>query len=88
MVLLNILSQRTLKKLDISSRYAYYIGLGSLVVSIIVGVRIFFKLWLETNTHFLVALVVAIIVFYIFTQLYSFVVLFGLRFLEKKEEIL
>jgi hypothetical protein len=83
---LNLLPQQTLKKLDLSSRYAYYVGLVSIAVSIVVGLRTFFALWINTDTNFFIALVISLIVFYVFTQIYSFIILLGLRFLEKREQ--
>ncbi|MBX4198090.1 hypothetical protein KW782_02020 [Candidatus Parcubacteria bacterium] len=77
--------QQKLRKLDVSSSYAFYVGLGAITVSCIVTVVTFFKLWILEDTSLWISLLISIIVFYIFTELYTFLALWTLRFFENQE---
>jgi hypothetical protein len=74
-----------LKRLDVTSTYAYYVGIGAIFVSLIVTLVTFFKLWLGEGTNFWLSLLISVIIFYVFTELYSFIVLLGLKLFEEAE---
>ncbi len=70
---------KKLKKLDLSSSFAFVIGLSSMAISCIVAVITFFKL-AEQQTNLGLSFLVALLVFYVFSQVYSFIILFGLKY--------
>jgi hypothetical protein len=73
-------------KLDTTSRYAYGIGLLAIVTSIIVTVVTFIKLVFVGDIRVLPAILISLIVFYLFSQIYTFILLLALRYFEKKEK--
>jgi uncharacterized membrane protein YdcZ (DUF606 family) len=70
---------RKLRELDLSSTFAFVVGLSAMTISIIVAVITFFKL-IEQETNAWVSLGVAIVVFYVFSQVYTFIILLGLKY--------
>jgi hypothetical protein len=78
--------QRKLKKLDISSTYAYVVGIGAILISCTVALVTLYKLVVFENTRLIVAILVSLAVYYVFSEIYSILVMFGLRFFEEKED--
>lgn len=86
MALLTPSLRRKLRTLDITSRYAFVFEVGAVIVSMIVTIITFFKLVFQADTGILLAVIISLIVFYVFTEIYSFLALSFLKFLENTEE--
>jgi hypothetical protein len=77
-----------LRKLDVSSTAAVVAGITSIVISAIIAIVTLYKLLLWTNVHFLTGLLISVVVFYIVSEIYSFVLLFLLSFIEQHEDVI
>lgn len=78
--------RRKLRTLDITSRYAFAFEVGAVIVSMIVTLITFFKLVFQADTGILLAVIISLIVFYVFTEIYSFLALSYLKFLERVKD--
>ena len=74
-----------IRGMDLSSDYAFWVGLSSFIISFIVTILTFYNLLLN-RTNILLAAVVSVIVFYVFSVLYSFIILLGLKIFRKNED--
>ena len=72
---------------ELSSGYTLIMGISAIVISGIVALRVFTQL-VADNTRIVPAVIISLIVFYIFSQIYSYVILIGLRvFLKYQNEL-
>ncbi|MDQ3076819.1 MAG: hypothetical protein M3Q63_02085 [bacterium] len=76
-----------IRGLDLSSSYSFVVGMSSIIISFIVSIITFYKL-LEARTHIALALIISIVVFYIFSSFYTFILMIGLKYFRKNEDVL
>ncbi|MDQ3014857.1 MAG: hypothetical protein M3Q73_03265 [bacterium] len=86
MALLTPFFRRKLRTLDITSPYAFVVEVTAVIVSMIVTLITFFKLVFRPDTGILLSVIISLIVFYIFTEIYSFLALSFLKFIENTDK--
>jgi hypothetical protein len=85
MVFLRTKIAQKLRELDVSSTYAFIVGITSFIISFIVTGITLYKLLMQ-GTSFWIAIITSLIVFYIFSELYALLILIALRIFEKTEK--
>lgn len=73
------------RRFDLSSDYAFNVGITSVFISLFVTLITLYKL-LSHRTNLVPALIIAFCVFIIFTPVYSFIMFLGLQYFKKNED--